>query len=201
MTELASIDLDEIRQRIQQSSLKSTSDLPYKNSGMPLKKAAVLVPFVKIENEWHLLFIQRAIHDKDRHSGQVAFAGGKYEEADDNLHVTALREAHEEIGVAPQDVTVIGELNHHYSISDFQITPVVATVPWPYQLTLQASEVAAAFTIPLKWLAQTENYKTEKREFNGQEHPVIYFKRYDGYKLWGATARMTVSLIALLQNA
>lgn len=201
MTELARLGLDDIRQRLQQDSSESTSDIPYMNQGVLLKKAAVLVPFVEINKEWHLLFIQRAIHEKDRHSGQVAFAGGKYEEADENLHVTALREAHEEIGIAPQDVTIIGELNHHYSISDFQITPVVATVNWPYQLTLQTTEVAAAFTIPLKWLANPKNYQIKQCEFNGREHPVIHFSRYDGYELWGATARMTVSLIALLQKA
>jgi len=200
LTELANIGLDEIRQRLQQNSSTATSDLPYKNNGAALKQAAVLVPFVKVDQEWHLLFIQRAIHEKDRHSGQVAFAGGKHEESDDDLHVTALREAHEEIGIIPQDVTIIGELDHHYSISDFQITPVVATVPWPYQLTLQTTEVAAAFTIPLAWLATAKNYRMEMREFNGKEHPVIYFKEFAGYTLWGATARMTMSLIALLQK-
>ena len=95
---------------------------------------------------------------------------------------------------------MIGELGHHYSISDFQIAPVVATLPWPYSLTLQTTEVAATFTIPLAWLADSQNYEINQREFNGQMHPVIYFKEYEGYLLWGATARMTVSLIALLQK-
>ena len=201
MKELANIGLDDIRQRLRQHPSDSTSDLPYKNTGIRLKKAAVLVPFVMVDREWHLLFIQRAIHERDQHSGQVAFAGGKHEETDADLHITALREAHEEIGVNPDDVTIIGELNHHYSISDFQITPVVANVPWPYELTLQSSEVAAAFTIPLKWLANPENFVTNEREFNGKNHPVIYFNEYDGFLLWGATARMTVSLISLLQKA
>lgn len=201
MIELARIGLDEIRQRLQQHSSELTSDTPYKNTGVILKKAAVLVPFVMINQEWHLLFIQRAVHEKDRHSGQVAFAGGKHEEHDADLHITALREAHEEIGVNPEDVTIIGELNHHYSISDFQITPVVASIPWPYELTLQSSEVAAAFTMPLAWLANPENYVIKQREFDGKNHPVIYFKEYNGFLLWGATARMTVSLITLLQKA
>lgn len=201
MHELATIGLDEIRQRLRQHLPEATSDLPYKHTGVQLKQAAVLVPFVEVDQEWHLLFIQRAIHERDRHSGQVAFAGGKYEEQDVDLHTTALREAHEEIGILPEDVTVIGELNYHYSISDFQITPVVASVPWPYQLTLQSTEVAAAFTIPLQWLASPDNYAIEQREFNGEMHPVIYYKKYDGYLLWGATARMTASLITRLQKA
>ena len=200
MTELARIGLDEIRQRLIKHSSDFTSDTPYKNNRV-LKKAAVLVPLVKVSQEWHLLFIQRAIHERDKHSGQVAFAGGKYEQADVDLHTTALREAHEEIGVHPDDVKIIGELNHHYSISDFQITPVVANLPWPYELTLQPSEVAAAFTIPLKWLSNPENYMIKKRQFDGISHPVIYFNKYKGFLLWGATARMTVSLISLLQKA
>jgi 8-oxo-dGTP pyrophosphatase MutT (NUDIX family) len=200
VTELTNIGLEDIRQRLLQTSTDSTSDIPYKNEGIKLKQAAVLVPFVKVDQSWHLLFIQRAVHEKDRHSGQVAFAGGKREEDDIDLQATALREAHEEVGIHPNDVTVIGELSHHYSISDFQITPVVATVAWPYELTLQSSEVAATFTIPLQWLANPENYEIKQREFNGQMHPVIYFKEYEGYLLWGATARMTVSLIALLRN-
>ena len=134
MTELSNIGLDEIRQRLTQPASGATSDLPYKKNDVKLRQAAVLIPFVKVDCDWHLLFIQRAIHEKDRHSGQVAFAGGKRETEDVDLAATALREAHEEIGISPKDVTVLGELGHHYSISDFEITPVVATVDWPYQL-------------------------------------------------------------------
>ena len=198
---LSNMSTKALRQCLSQVKTDATSDLPYKTSSAKLKQAAVLIPFVEVDGEWHLLFIQRAIHKKDKHSGQVAFAGGKRETTDIDLEATALREAHEEIGILPNDVTVLGELNHHYSISDFEITPVVATVPWPYSLTLQTSEVAAAFTIPLQWLADPQNYDINQREFNGQLHPVIYFKEYQGYLLWGATARMTVSLIGLLQKA
>ena len=200
MTTIAEMSLDEIRHKLSLHPSNSTSDLPYKKDHIPLKQAAVLAPLISINSEWHLLFIQRAIHEKDKHSGQVAFAGGKKEKADIDLHNTALREAYEEIGILPNDVIILGELNHHYSISDFEITPVVATMPWPYRLTLQTTEVAATFTIPLKWLADPVNYTIETREFNGQSHPAIYFKKYDGYLLWGATARMTVSLITLLQQ-
>jgi 8-oxo-dGTP pyrophosphatase MutT (NUDIX family) len=168
------------------------------DKGQPLKQAAVLVPFVKVGTEWHLLFIQRSEHEKDQHSGQVAFAGGKAEESDKNMQATALRETHEEIGVSPSDVTVLGQLNHHYSISHFQITPVVATLPWPYDLTLQTAEVAATFTIPLRWLADTNNYRIEERQLHGRSSPVVYFEPYDGYLLWGATARMVLSLLELI---
>ena len=197
MNELSNLSVTEIHQRLL-SPLQPTHDVPTYQNDKALKKAAVLVPFVKQDDEWHLLFIKRSEHENDRHSGQVAFAGGRHEESDDSLEMTALREAHEEVGIEPEHVTVLGELNHHYSVSNYEITPIVATVPWPYDLTLQKSEVAATFTIPLSWLANEDNYKLEKRQFDGVEIPVVYFKKYNNYLLWGATARMTLSLLTLL---
>ena len=63
-----------------------------------LRRAAVLLPLVREADEWHLLFIRRSANERDRHSGQVAFAGGKEESQDRTLVETALREAEEEIG-------------------------------------------------------------------------------------------------------
>ncbi|RVU83498.1 CoA pyrophosphatase [Leucothrix sargassi] len=200
MKELTTLSTLEISQRLKQS-LEATADVPQSGPRKTYKQAAVLVPFVEVDGEWHLLFIQRSVHEKDRHSGQVAFAGGKHEEDDKDLIETALRETHEEVGIDPSDVTVLGELNHHYSISNYQITPVVATVKWPYDLTLEAAEVAAAFTIPLRWLADTSNYRTEERILNGKSLPVVYYDKYGEYLLWGATARITLSLLTLLQKA
>ena len=199
MTELSTLSIHEISQRLEQS-LEATADVPKTDTSKPFKQAAVLVPFVKVDDEWHLLFIQRSEHEKDRHSGQVAFPGGKHEESDKDIIDTALRETHEEVGISPEDVTVLGQLNHHYSISNYQITPVVATLDWPYELTLETAEVAAAFTIPLSWLIDKNNFRTEERIYNGQSLPVVYYERYEGYLLWGATARMTLSLSTLLNS-
>lgn len=199
MSTLATLTEEEIRQRFK-TPTAVTQDAPRSSTQKTMKKAAVLVPFVKQDNEWHLLFIQRSEAENDRHSGQVAFAGGRYEEEDDSLQMTALREAHEEIGLLPQDVAVIGELGHHYSISNYQITPVVGVAKWPYNLQLQETEVAAAFTIPLRWLADPDNHSLQQRHYNGADIPVVYFKQYQGYLLWGATARMTLSLINLLNQ-
>ncbi|PID44967.1 MAG: coenzyme A pyrophosphatase [Proteobacteria bacterium] len=199
MHKLANLSHDAIRQRLK-PTLAPTHDLPRDALSSRLRKAAVLIPFVQQDGEWHILFIQRTEHEKDRHSGQVAFAGGRYEEGDESLEMTALREAHEEVGIEPAHVRILGELNHHYSISNYEITPIVATIPWPYTLTLQSSEVAAAFTIPLRWLADPQNHSLEYRQFNGADIPVVYFKKYNGYLLWGATARMTISLLTLLKD-
>ena len=170
-------------------------DVPSDLIGDQFRDAAVLVPFVRLRDEWHLLYIRRACSERDRHSGQVAFAGGKRDPQDVDLYRTALRETHEEIGIDPQDVAILGHLPPHHSISHFKITPIVGQVPWPYSLQLQRSEVDRAFTIPLTWLAEPRNHELRLRELNGTKVPVVYFKEYDGELLWGATARMTLNLL------
>jgi hypothetical protein len=113
-----------------------------------------------------------------------------------------LREAEEEVGIAAGDVNVLGHINHHHTISEFQVRPYVGVMPWPYQLKLDEIEVARAFTIPLDWLAQASNYRTEERQHpeSSRPWPIVYYDLYDGEMLWGATARMTLSLIEVLQG-
>jgi 8-oxo-dGTP pyrophosphatase MutT (NUDIX family) len=165
------------------------------------REAGVLVPFVRMGDAWHLLFIRRPASETDLPSGEVAFAGGKRDPADADLTATALREAYEEIGILPQDVRVLGQLGLHHSISRFRILPVVGHVPWPYDLTLSTLEVARAFTIPLEWLAQPQHYQLCYRQVAGvaEPLPVVYFQEYDHEILWGATARITLSLLACLR--
>ena len=179
-----------------------TYDLPDSISDQEYRKASVLIPFVKKDNEWHIVFIRRADSDKDRHSGQVAFVGGKAEAIDNNEIDTALRETHEEIGIAPSDVTILGELGLHFSLSQFQIRPVVATIPWPYELCLDPAEVSHTFTLPLAWLANENNHKIIKQKppESDKHIAVVYFDEYEGELLWGATAKIMLSLIQTLKK-
>ena len=201
------IDLDrlsigEISERLKQQP-DPTYDVPPELLQANAREAAVLVPFLRIDQAWHLLYIRRAKFEGDRHSGQVAFAGGKREAGDENLESTALREAGEEIGILSRDVNVLGYLNYHLTISEFQVTPFIAEMRWPYPLSLDEVEVARAFTMPLSWLAQKSNYRTEARRHPDSQRswPVVYYDHYDGELLWGATARMTLSLIDVLAGS
>lgn len=198
MHALDKLTAQDISKRLQQVSSHRTFDVPSSLIGDQFRDAAVLVPFVRLRDEWHLLYIRRACSERDRHSGQVAFAGGKRDPQDPDLYGTALREAYEEIGINPEDVTILGDLTPHHSISNFKITPIVGQVPWPYSLHLQRSEVDRAFTIPLHWLADARNHELRLRELKGTNVPVVYFKEYDGELLWGATARMTLNLLSML---
>lgn len=167
-----------------------------------LRPAAVLIPFVRKDNEWHLLLIRRAEHADDFHSGQVAFPGGGAHPGDIDPETTALREAFEEIGLLPKDVHLLGRLNEFVTISSYLVTPVVGVIPWPYPFTLAEEEVSRVFTIPIRWLSDPQNYEIRLRELPPpyKPIPVIYYQPYHGETLWGASARFTVGLIEVLNR-
>ena len=168
------------------------------------REAAVLMPLVKTAGQWHLLFIRRATSEQDRHSGQVAFPGGATEDGDTSATATALRETTEEIGLSPERVKVIAELEPYYTISHYRVKPVVGIVQWPSNLSLETSEVARAFLIPIAWLQNPDNYTMRARsDMDAQSalrHPIIVYNEYDGETLWGATARMTMNFFKALDE-
>lgn len=202
MPDLDCLSIDEIRARLHAQN-QTTYDVPPEMLGDEAREAAVLVPFLRIGEAWHILYIRRAHYEGDRHSGQVAFAGGKRDSGDTSLLDTALREAEEEVGISADDIDLLGHINHHHTVSQFQVRPYVCVLPWPYPLKLDRTEVARAFTMPLAWLARQENYRTEQRRHPESKRPwpIVYYDLYDGEMLWGATARMTLSLIEVLKNA
>ncbi|MGI9302839.1 MAG: NUDIX hydrolase [Gammaproteobacteria bacterium] len=164
------------------------------------RPAAVLIAFTDIGGEWHVLFIRRAENVNDRHSGQVAFPGGAFEPGDSDLVRTALREAHEEIGLPPADVAVLGRMQQFASVTNYSVTPVVGTISWPREFRLQHEEVSRVFTIPYRWLADAGNHEIRERvvAVNEPPIPIVYFRDYDGEMLWGASARMMLNLIQAL---
>lgn len=165
-----------------------------------LQKAAVLLPFLRKDGKWHLLFIRRTQKSDDLHSGQVAFPGGRCDPADHNAIDAAFREMVEETGVAEKDIHFLGRLRDLVTVTRYQVTPIVGTIPWPYPLIPQPEEVSRIFTIPFEWLADPANRRIQQREHpdSSEKFPVIYFKPYDGEVLWGASARITHLLLEAL---
>jgi len=161
------------------------------------QRAAVVIPLLKTEGEWHLLLTKRSETLLD-HTGQVAFPGGAYEKRDNGLHETALREMDEEIGIKPADANLFGHLGDLPIVTGYLVRMYVAQIPWPYPLKISREEVDSTFIMPLNWLAERGNRWVEKRIFAGREIPVVFFKRYQGYQLWGASADMTLMLLSAL---
>ena len=165
------------------------------NKETRVKCAAVLVPLVWQDDEWHLLYTRRT--DKvESHKGQVSFPGGACDDGETTPEQTALREAEEEIGVRPQDVRVLGRLANLITITYFRVTPVVGVVKWPNVFRVGEHEVARVFTIPLGWLANSSNrWQFERSDL---KRALIAYHPYDGELVWGATARITVDFLNVL---
>lgn len=151
-----------------------------------LRLAAVLIPVVAHLDEATVLLTQRTEH-LPSHAGQIAFPGGKIEEIDETPLSAALREAEEEVGLAPGRVEPIGYLRPYHSRTGFSIVPVVATVQPGFTLTLDQSEVADAFEVPLSFLMNPENHQRESRVLRG-ELRHFFAMPYQNRYIWGVTA-------------
>ncbi|GAB3777397.1 CoA pyrophosphatase [Ramlibacter monticola] len=161
--------------------------------------ASVLIPVVTRERPMVLL-TQRTAH-LSTHSGQVAFPGGKRDDTDVDAADTALREAHEEIGLDRALAEVIGELPTYTTGTMFVITPVVALVRPEYHLALNAHEVADAFEVPLDFLMDPAHHRRHALEFGGSRREWFSMPYRDGERerfIWGATAGMLRNLYRFL---
>jgi 8-oxo-dGTP pyrophosphatase MutT (NUDIX family) len=166
------------------------------------KPAAVLIPLLRQDDDWHLLYILRAQVEGDMHSAQVAFPGGRLDPGETNAEQAALREAREEIALDTSGVRLLGHLEDFVTISNYQVTPVVGVIPWPTELHPDPREVQRIFTIPLHWLADPKNHEERERVTpDGQTVNVVYFKQYDKELLWGVTARITLNFLQALELA
>lgn len=163
--------------------------------GVPVP-AAVLVPLVERADGITVLLTQRAATLKD-HAGQISFPGGRIEAADADAWHAALRESHEEIGLAESFVEFAGYLPDHWVGTGFRVTPVVGFVNPAYELRIATAEVHDVFEVPLKFILDAANHKTRNRLLGGvtvQAYDIPYGKR----NIWGATAGMLLTLRRLL---
>lgn len=202
---LARISEAEIHSRLKEQDFDNlyevTGEYSPESDPKLLAPAAVLVPLLLEADGWHMLFTRRN-SDLPEHSGQVSFPGGRVDRHDKNAVETALREASEEIGIDPKDVSVLGLLPEFQTITNYIVTPVVGTIPTPYKFTIAQEEVSRVFSIPITWLAKPQNYNIHYRTLPGHSVPlsIIYFNEYDGELLWGASARIVVSFVNYLSK-
>jgi 8-oxo-dGTP pyrophosphatase MutT (NUDIX family) len=150
------------------------------------RPAAVLIPIVARPEGATLLLTQRASALR-QHSGQIAFPGGKIDAADADALAAALREAEEEIGLAPRHVEPLGFLGPYFSTTGFRITPVVGLVAPDAALAVNREEVDEAFETPLSFLMDPANHHTHEREWKGLMRRYFAMPHGDRY-IWGVTA-------------
>ena len=167
-------------------------------SGAAARPAAVLVPLVAHAGGMTVLLTQRAAAMRE-HSGQVAFPGGKIDEADGSPLAAALREAEEEIGLASARITPLGYLDPYQTGTGFRIQPVVALVMPPFELAINPLEVEAAFEVPLAFLMNPDNHLRHSRAWQGRER-FFYAMPYGERYIWGATAGILRNLYERLYS-
>jgi 8-oxo-dGTP pyrophosphatase MutT (NUDIX family) len=154
-------------------------------------RASVLVPVV-MRDRPTVILTERTTH-LSTHSGQVAFPGGKRDDTDRDEAHTALREAHEEIGLTSDLVEVLGQLPTYTTGTRFIITPVVALVSPDYHLALNPYEVADAFEVPLDFLMNPAHHHRHVIEWANARREWFSMPYMDGTHerfVWGATAGM-----------
>ena len=167
----------------------------------PPRPAAVLMPLVQRSDGFTVLLTQRTAHLHD-HAGQISFPGGRVEEGDASATATALRETHEEIGLEPAAVDVIGRLPDYLVATGYQVTPVVGVIEHGFSLRLDAFEVAEVFEVPLAFLMDPANHERRSISIGGVSR-TFYAMPYQGsrrYFIWGATAAMLRNLYHFLRS-
>ncbi len=161
-----------------------------------LTPAAVLLLVVNHPGDPTVVFTQRTAHLAD-HAGQISFPGGRSENDDESPEHTALREAHEEIGIDPRSVEVLGRLPEYHTGTGYRVTPIVGWHEGPLTYKPDPHEVADVFEVPLAFLLDAGNHRYESAFFKGRMRhywAMPYGERF----IWGATAGMLVTFHRIL---
>ncbi len=156
--------------------------------GHSMAPAAVLLTLYSADDDFFVVLQKRSQH-VEHHKGEMSFPGGMADPGDDSLLHTALREAHEEMGIEPDDVDVIGRLDDSPTITGFMISTYVGVVPHPYPFVPSSMEVAEVLSVPLSHLRKPGAFRVETH-LDGDAFRTMPVFVYDGHVIFGATARI-----------
>lgn len=161
------------------------------------RPAAVLLGLIEKGDGLHVIFTRRAPH-LSVHAGQISFPGGRLEARDSGPVDAALREAHEEIGLAAESVSVVGQLDSFLTVTGFLVTPIVGFIDTDFEPVPDANEVDAVFDVPLEFFLESSNVVHGVRERMGVSFRVYEFN-YTDHCIWGATAAILMNLKEIIK--
>lgn len=171
---------------------------------VPFVPAAVLVPLVERQDGFSVLLTQRTA-DLKAHAGQISFPGGRLETGDTDAAAGALRETHEEIGLASHHIEILGALDTYVTVTGYEVTPVVGAVTPPLDLKPDPTEVADIFEVPLAFFLDPANHQRHSRVIGEEDGRKVmrafYAIPYGDRYIWGATAGMLINLYEVLTAA
>ncbi|MBV8283053.1 MAG: CoA pyrophosphatase [Candidatus Eremiobacteraeota bacterium] len=159
----------------------------------PVRRQAAVVIAIFRSPPHGVVFVERAAHLRD-HPGQIGLPGGSVHAEDADLEATALRELHEEVGIAPSRATVVERLPmfRQRLVNNFDVTPFVAVIE-PGELRIDANETAGVFVVPLETIL-TEGLREDGVEYRGTVVQSLVLD-YEGRRIWGLTARILHSFL------
>ena len=161
--------------------------------------AAVLIPIIcSDEDNPEVILTRRAKHLR-HHPGQISFPGGSREPHDPSASATALRETHEEIGVSPEQVQVLGQLGDYYTVSGYRVSPIVGLLTQQPELILDPNEVCETLTVPLDFLMDPGNFSLCDVVHEGEKRQY-YSAHYQEQHIWGVTAGIIIALYETLRK-
>lgn len=193
------VDREELRLRLQTARRQSERARSAEASVIPMPRvpAAVLVGLLADPSGPQVILTERAAHLRD-HAAEISLPGGRIEAGDDGPAAAALREAFEEIGLAPDKVDLLGRLPAYETITGFCVFPFVGWIEPPVEFVLDTREVADIFQVPLSFVLDPTNHHRESSMRGG--HTLGYYVLpYPGRRIWGATAGILVSLARALE--
>ncbi len=161
----------------------------FANQSQPPREYAVLLPLIHIGGEESVLLTVRS-KNLPRHAGEISLPGGGREPEDKNLESTALRESYEEVGLPPNQVKIFAELSWSNTTKGTRVKPFVGQVEGEFTPQINPSEVQEIFYIPSKILKEDPfSVRGVYQAPNGTHHSIYTFL-YEGYEIWGLTARI-----------
>ena len=183
--------LDSIKQKLKQINPIDSTD--YKKAGV-----LILLLHENDKEDMRILFTKRS-SNLSTHSGEVSFPGGKWEEQDESLFDTVVRESYEEIGLKQNNMIKLGSLNFLLSRHKVEVTPFVGYLETK-QIFEGNYEIDTIFTVPISFLTNPENISY--KEFNRKDLKVsIPSWVYNGNHIWGLTAMITADFLNICFNA
>ena len=182
------MDVEEIQELLAQQNPRNLSE---DHKG----RAAVLMPIVPLGRELSFLLTKRS-ETVATHKGQVSFPGGYYEAGDSSLEQTALRETHEELGIPPESIRVLGRFHEYMSVTQALVRPYVGVLAPDSRLEPNPAEVAFAFQVPFTYFMETTP-EVSPWERQGRIIP-LYHWHFEGSLIWGLTAAMIKDLLKVL---